>query len=226
MVVTHSHPPRVRDPAGDAWGFQQRCVCPLFLCAYLLNSRFHMCVPSTLQAPIYLWLAVGGIYLVSLRSEHNRGIRPLCCVTPGTWWHTSPSTSHLIGSDCSLLYCPALYCARGPRQCVALSSNTPFTNTPHGSDLTVAALDLGPLFLSPFGSGHYHTPHPQPPSNGYVACAISRTMIQCNFVLGALGPGIPHIINTKLRKQFTCLTYNNGRSGAACIKKKAVGRWQ
>lgn len=27
----------------------------------------------------------------------------------------------------------------------------------------------------------------------------------------ALGPGIPHIINTKLLKQFTCLTYNNGR---------------
>lgn len=26
----------------------------------------------------------------------------------------------------------------------------------------------------------------------------------------ALGPGIPHIINTKLLKQFTCLTYNNG----------------
>lgn len=51
------------------------------------------------------------------------------------------------------------------------------------------------------------------------------TMIQCNFVLGALGPGIPHIINTKLLKQFTCLTYNNGRSGATCMKK-AVGRWQ
>lgn len=27
----------------------------------------------------------------------------------------------------------------------------------------------------------------------------------------ALGPGIPHIINTKLLKQFTCLTYSNGR---------------
>ncbi|GAB1288462.1 DNA-directed RNA polymerase I subunit RPA49 [Apodemus speciosus] len=26
----------------------------------------------------------------------------------------------------------------------------------------------------------------------------------------ALGPGIPHVINTKLLKQFTCLTYNNG----------------
>ncbi|KAL1776378.1 DNA-directed RNA polymerase I subunit RPA49 [Sigmodon hispidus] len=26
----------------------------------------------------------------------------------------------------------------------------------------------------------------------------------------ALGPGIPHIINNKLLKQFTCLTYNNG----------------
>ncbi|ELW69862.1 DNA-directed RNA polymerase I subunit RPA49 [Tupaia chinensis] len=26
----------------------------------------------------------------------------------------------------------------------------------------------------------------------------------------ALGPGIPHIINTKLLKNFTCLTYNNG----------------
>ncbi|XP_006863186.1 PREDICTED: DNA-directed RNA polymerase I subunit RPA49 [Chrysochloris asiatica] len=26
----------------------------------------------------------------------------------------------------------------------------------------------------------------------------------------ALGPGVPHIINTKLLKQFTCLTYNNG----------------
>lgn len=26
----------------------------------------------------------------------------------------------------------------------------------------------------------------------------------------ALGPGTPHIINTKLLKQFTCLTYNNG----------------
>ncbi|XP_029426598.1 DNA-directed RNA polymerase I subunit RPA49 isoform X3 [Nannospalax galili] len=26
----------------------------------------------------------------------------------------------------------------------------------------------------------------------------------------ALGPGIPHIINTKLLKHFTCLTYNNG----------------
>ncbi|KAJ8794485.1 hypothetical protein J1605_018938 [Eschrichtius robustus] len=26
----------------------------------------------------------------------------------------------------------------------------------------------------------------------------------------ALGPGIPHIINTKLLKQFTCLIYNNG----------------
>ncbi|KAM5298473.1 DNA-directed RNA polymerase I subunit RPA49 [Ctenodactylus gundi] len=26
----------------------------------------------------------------------------------------------------------------------------------------------------------------------------------------ALGPGIPHIINSKLLKQFTCLTYNNG----------------
>lgn len=32
-------------------------------------------------------------------------------------------------------------------------------------------------------------------------------------VAGALGPGIPHIINTKLLKHFTCLTYNNGRSG-------------
>nr|XP_025869016.1 DNA-directed RNA polymerase I subunit RPA49 isoform X1 [Vulpes vulpes] len=29
----------------------------------------------------------------------------------------------------------------------------------------------------------------------------------------ALGPGIPHVINTKLLKHFTCLTYNNGRSG-------------
>uniref|UniRef100_A0A452U4N7 RNA polymerase I subunit E n=1 Tax=Ursus maritimus TaxID=29073 RepID=A0A452U4N7_URSMA len=28
----------------------------------------------------------------------------------------------------------------------------------------------------------------------------------------ALGPGVPHIINTKLLKHFTCLTYNNGRS--------------
>uniref|UniRef100_A0A8C8YQP8 RNA polymerase I subunit E n=1 Tax=Prolemur simus TaxID=1328070 RepID=A0A8C8YQP8_PROSS len=27
----------------------------------------------------------------------------------------------------------------------------------------------------------------------------------------ALGPGIPHVINTKLLKHFTCLTYNNGR---------------
>lgn len=27
----------------------------------------------------------------------------------------------------------------------------------------------------------------------------------------ALGTGIPHIINTKLLKQFTCMTYNNGR---------------
>ncbi|XP_025708694.1 DNA-directed RNA polymerase I subunit RPA49 isoform X1 [Callorhinus ursinus] len=27
----------------------------------------------------------------------------------------------------------------------------------------------------------------------------------------ALGPGVPHIINTKLLKHFTCLTYNNGR---------------
>ncbi|XP_052032372.1 DNA-directed RNA polymerase I subunit RPA49 isoform X2 [Apodemus sylvaticus] len=26
----------------------------------------------------------------------------------------------------------------------------------------------------------------------------------------ALGPGVPHVINTKLLKQFTCLTYNNG----------------
>uniref|UniRef100_A0A8P0SRY9 RNA polymerase I subunit E n=1 Tax=Canis lupus familiaris TaxID=9615 RepID=A0A8P0SRY9_CANLF len=26
----------------------------------------------------------------------------------------------------------------------------------------------------------------------------------------ALGPGIPHVINTKLLKHFTCLTYNNG----------------
>ncbi|XP_062063922.1 DNA-directed RNA polymerase I subunit RPA49 [Lepus europaeus] len=26
----------------------------------------------------------------------------------------------------------------------------------------------------------------------------------------ALGPGVPHIISTKLLKQFTCLTYNNG----------------
>ncbi|KAG8512197.1 DNA-directed RNA polymerase I subunit RPA49, partial [Galemys pyrenaicus] len=26
----------------------------------------------------------------------------------------------------------------------------------------------------------------------------------------ALGPGVPHIINTKLLKQFTCLTYRNG----------------
>ena len=32
-------------------------------------------------------------------------------------------------------------------------------------------------------------------------------------VAGALGPGIPHVINTKLLKHFTCLTYNNGRSG-------------
>lgn len=32
-------------------------------------------------------------------------------------------------------------------------------------------------------------------------------------LIGALGPGVPHIINTKLLKQFTCLTYNNGRSG-------------
>ncbi|KAB1280598.1 DNA-directed RNA polymerase I subunit RPA49 [Camelus dromedarius] len=26
----------------------------------------------------------------------------------------------------------------------------------------------------------------------------------------ALGPGVPHVINTKLLKHFTCLTYNNG----------------
>lgn len=26
----------------------------------------------------------------------------------------------------------------------------------------------------------------------------------------ALGPGIPHVISTKLLKHFTCLTYNNG----------------
>lgn len=32
-------------------------------------------------------------------------------------------------------------------------------------------------------------------------------------VVGALGPGVPHIISTKLLKHFTCLTYNNGRSG-------------
>lgn len=31
-------------------------------------------------------------------------------------------------------------------------------------------------------------------------------------VAGALGPGVPHIINSKLLKHFTCLTYNNGRS--------------
>lgn len=32
-------------------------------------------------------------------------------------------------------------------------------------------------------------------------------------VVDALGPGVPHIISTKLLKHFTCLTYNNGRSG-------------
>lgn len=42
-------------------------------------------------------------------------------------------------------------------------------------------------------------------------------------VLGALGPGIPHIINTKLLKQFTCLTYNNGRSGAVSVERNADG---
>lgn len=45
-------------------------------------------------------------------------------------------------------------------------------------------------------------------------------------VLGALGPGIPHIINTKLLKQFTCLTYNNGRSGGCfCGKECRWGWW-
>lgn len=29
-------------------------------------------------------------------------------------------------------------------------------------------------------------------------------------VVGALGPGVPHVIGTKLLKHFTCLTYNNG----------------
>ncbi|XP_030619694.1 DNA-directed RNA polymerase I subunit RPA49-like [Delphinapterus leucas] len=29
-------------------------------------------------------------------------------------------------------------------------------------------------------------------------------------LVGALGPGVPHIINTKLLKHFTCLIYNNG----------------
>lgn len=29
-------------------------------------------------------------------------------------------------------------------------------------------------------------------------------------LVGALGPGIPHVISTKLLKHFTCLTYNNG----------------
>lgn len=42
-------------------------------------------------------------------------------------------------------------------------------------------------------------------------------------VLGALGPGIPHIINTKLLKQFTCLTYNNGRSGTVSVERNADG---
>lgn len=45
-------------------------------------------------------------------------------------------------------------------------------------------------------------------------------------VLGALGPGIPHIINTKLLKQFTCLTYNNGRSGGCFCKKKRRWGWR
>lgn len=40
-------------------------------------------------------------------------------------------------------------------------------------------------------------------------------------VLGPLGPGTPHIINTKLLKHFTCLTYNNGRSGAISVREKA-----
>lgn len=34
-------------------------------------------------------------------------------------------------------------------------------------------------------------------------------------VLGVLGPGVPHIISTKLLKQFSCLTYNDGRLGLA-----------
>lgn len=45
-------------------------------------------------------------------------------------------------------------------------------------------------------------------------------------VLGALGPGIPHIINTKLLKQFTCLTYNNGRSGSCFYEKKRRWGWR
>lgn len=32
------------------------------------------------------------------------------------------------------------------------------------------------------------------------------------YLAGALGSEVPHIINTKLLKHFTCLTYNNGRS--------------
>lgn len=50
----------------------------------------------------------------------------------------------------------------------------------------------------------------------------------CLCVAGALGPGVPHIINTKLLKHFTCLTYNNGRSGlgfgaSACKGESRAG---
>lgn len=161
MVVTHTHPEleTQQETSGVfSRGVSVHCFCvptcsiPGFICVCL--------IPSTLHALIYLWVTVGGTCLVSPRSEHNQGIRPLCFVTPGTWWHTSPSTRHLTSSDCSLLYCPVSYCARSLHQCVALSSNTPFTNTSRVSDLRVAALDLGPLFLSPFGSDHYNTPHP------------------------------------------------------------------
>jgi hypothetical protein len=48
-------------------------------------------------------------------------------------------------------------------------------------------------------------------------------------VIGALGPGIPHIINTKLLKNFTCLSYNNGRSEGFIFRVFAYereSRWE
>lgn len=50
-------------------------------------------------------------------------------------------------------------------------------------------------------------------------------------LVGALGPGVPHVINTKLLKHFTCLTYNNGRSAGSSsgllpvMEKAGGGEW-
>lgn len=161
---------------------------------------------------------------MSPRSEHSWGICPLYRVTPGTWWHASSpvASSHQFRLQSALL--SSISCALSVSQCVGLSSHTPFTNTSRCLTSEWLLWILGPCSSYPVVLAITALPtRPQPPSDGCVAGAPSRTMIQCNSVAGALGPGIPHVINTKLLKQFTCLTYNNGRSGAGAAHTRARG---